>query len=182
MVRELHPRWALAILLGALAWPVWAEGLWERVGPGRIGATHAEIAEHLRLTCSANETGQVCSPAAGSADTFAGLPVRRVELRFAQDRLARVTVRLSDREYDALLDFLRMRFGESDDRSFRARGGMASEFEAGVHLWQAGGVSLVLEQFAGKIDSSALTYGNQAAMADLVRSKTSYPRGSRRDL
>jgi hypothetical protein len=181
-VSELHPRWALAALLAVLTWPAWAADLLARLGPDRIGVTRAEIAGQLPLTCSAAETGDMCSPAAGATDTFAGLPVDRVELLFAQDRLARATVRLSDRDYDALLDFLRARFGESDDRSFRARGGMASEFEAGVHLWQAAGVSLVLEQFAGKIDSSALTYGSEAAMADLVRAKTSYPRGSRRDL
>jgi hypothetical protein len=181
-VRELHPRWALAILLAALTWPAWAEELWVRLGPGRIGVTRAEIGRQLPLACSAAETGDLCSPSVGATDTFAGLPVHRIELRFAQDRLARATVRLSDRDYGALLDFLRVRFGESDDRSFRARGGMAAEFEAGVHLWQAAGVSLVLEQYAGKIDSSALTYGNEAAMADLVRAKTSYPRGSRRDL
>ena len=57
-----------------------------------------------------------------------------------------------------------------------------AEFEAGVHLWAHDGMSLVLEQFAGKIDRSVLAYGTAAAMADLVRSKTSYPRGVRRDL
>jgi hypothetical protein len=73
--------------------------------------------------------------------------------------------------------------GASDDRSFRARGGMAAaEFEAGVHLWKQDGVSTVLEQFAGKIDRSVLTYGSADALADLVRSKTAYPRGAHRDL
>jgi hypothetical protein len=58
----------------------------------------------------------------------------------------------------------------------------AAEFEAGVHLWAHNGISLVLEQFAGKIDRSLLTYGAAAPMADLMRSKTSYPRGAHRDL
>lgn len=175
-------RWALAILLAAASWPVCAQDLWERLGPDRIGASRAEIAGTLPLACSGDEEAAVCTWAGGTRPTFAGARVERVELRFAQDRLVRAIVRLSDRDYHALLDFLRGRFGASDDRSFRARGGMASEFEAGVHLWHAAGVSLVLEQFAGKIDISALTYGNEAAMADLVGAKTSYPRGSRRDL
>ena len=90
---------------------------------------------------------------------------------------------MSEQHYAVLLAFLGTQFGASDDRTFRARGGMgAVEFEAGVHLWEHDGVSLVLEQFARKIDRSALTYGSAAAMADLVRSKTSYPRGARRDL
>jgi hypothetical protein len=53
---------------------------------------------------------------------------------------------------------------------------------AGVYLWRIEAVRLVLEQFAGKIDRSSLVYGTDAALADLVREKTSYPPGTRRDL
>jgi len=43
-------------------------------------------------------------------------------------------------------------------------------------------VSVVLEQYAGKIDRGALSYGSESAMVELVRKVTSYPRGARRDL
>jgi hypothetical protein len=135
------------------------------------------------MACSAVEQEQVCAVSVGADETFAGVPVRALELRFSQDLLVRAAVTLSERYYAPLLSFLGTQFGASDDRSFRARGGMgAVEFEAGVHLWEHDGVSLVLEQFAGKIDRSALTYGNAATMDDLVRGKRSYPRGARRDL
>ena len=173
--------WLLAALLLALAWPACAGDLWERLGPARIGATRAQVAGPM--TCSAAEQEQVCAVSVGAGETFARVPVRAMELRFRQDLLVRAAVTLSERYYAPLLSFLGTQFGASDDRSFRARGGMgAVEFEAGVHLWEHDGVSLVLEQFAGKIDRAALTYGSAAAMADLVRSKTSYPRGARRDL
>jgi hypothetical protein len=135
------------------------------------------------MQCSPSGTQQVCAIAAGESETFAGISVRSMELHFVQEQLVWVSVTLGERHYAALLSFLSARFGASDDRTFRARGGMAAaEFEAGVHLWHPHGVSLVLEQFAGKIDRSRLTYGSQQAMADLVRGKTSYPRGARRDL
>ncbi len=135
------------------------------------------------MACSAVEREQVCVVSIGAGETFAGVPVKAVELRFTEELLVRAAVTLSERYYAALLSFLGTQFGASDDRSFRARGGMAAaEFEAGVHLWKQDGVSLVLEQFAGKIDRSVLTYGSADAMADLVRSKTSYPRGAHRDL
>ena len=180
---ERSVRWALAALLWLPAWPACAGDLWDQLGPARIGATRAEIARQVSIVCGAGEPERVCNPGAGSAEIFAGVPVKRVDLYFGQERLVRVTVSLSDQHYQALLSFLSTQFGASDDRSFLARGGMAAvEFEAGVHLWKHDGVSLVLEQFAGKIDRSALTYGSDAAMADLVRAKTSYPRGARRDL
>jgi len=180
-VPERLLRWLLPVLLWLLAGPACAGDLWERLGPARIGAPRAEFAGPM--VCSADEREHVCVVSAGAGETFAGVPVKAVELRFSEELLVRAAVTLSERYYAALLSFLGTQFGPSDDRTFRARGGMAAaEFEAGVHLWKQAGVSLVLEQFAGKIDRSVLTYGTAAAMADLVRSKTSYPRGAHRDL
>jgi hypothetical protein len=170
----------LAALLWLLAGAACAADLWDRIGPTRIGATRAELA--MPMACTAVEKDQVCALGTGSEDTVAGVPVRAVELRFAQEQLTRMAVTFSERYYSRLLSFLGAHLGASDDHTFLARGGMAAEFEAGVHLWKHGGVSLVLEQFAGRIDRSMLTYGNVPAMADVMRSKTSYPRGARRDL
>jgi hypothetical protein len=170
----------LAALLWLLSGTVDAADLWDELGPAHIAANREDIAKQVPLACVPAPAPRVCTTGAGSE--FAGLPVVRLELHFAKERLTRVTVIFSEQHYRTMLDFLAARFGASDDRSFRARGGMAAEFEAGVHLWEHEGVSIVLEQFAGKIDRSALSYGSDAAMAELVRSKTSYPRGARRDL
>jgi hypothetical protein len=59
---------------------------------------------------------------------------------------------------------------------------MAGDFEAGVQLWSSGDVALVLEQYAGKIDRAALTYGDAEAMAPLLARKRAYPPGAWRDL
>jgi hypothetical protein len=180
-VAERSARGLLAALLWLLAGGACAADLWDRIGPTRIGATREELA--LPMACRAVEKEQVCALGTGAGETFAGASVRGVELQFVQEQLARVAVTFSERYYSALLSFLGVRLGASDDRTFHARGGMAAaEFEAGVHLWKHDGVSLVLEQFAGKIDRSMLTYGSAPAMAELVRSKTSYPRGAHRDL
>lgn len=182
-MRERGLRRLLALLPWLLTWTASAADLWDQLGPAKLGAAQAQIVEQIPMACSAGADGQVCTTTAGTGQTFAGLPIRAAELRFAEERLARVAVKLSEQSYRSLLAFLSAQFGPAEDRSFRARGGMAAaEFEAGVHLWEHDGVSLVLEQFAGKIDRSVLTYGSPGAMADLVRSKTSYPRGARRDL
>jgi hypothetical protein len=182
-VRERFARGLLAAWACLLPWAAGAADLWDQLGPARIGADRAEIAGEIAMTCSPAAAAQVCTASVEPGRTFAGLPVQAVDLRFAEERLVRVALRLNERHYRALLVFLGEQFGVSDDRTFRARGGMAmAEFEAGVHLWVHDGVSLVLEQFAGKIDRSMLTYGTAATMAELVRSKTSYPRGARRDL
>ena len=97
-------------------------------------------------------------------------------------RLSKVRVIFSDLQYPTLLRFLTDGFGDGEDHSYIARAGMAGEFIAGVYLWHHAGVSVVLEQYAGKIDRGALSYGSESAMAEVVRKMTSYPRGARRDL
>jgi hypothetical protein len=59
---------------------------------------------------------------------------------------------------------------------------MAGEFEAGVKLWSAGEVAAVLEQYAGKIDRAALTFGDAEAMHATLAEKRSYAPGDFRDL
>jgi hypothetical protein len=59
---------------------------------------------------------------------------------------------------------------------------MAGEFEAGVKLWTQDAVRAVLEEYAGKIDRGALTFGDAAAMDALIRDKRSYAAGAARDL
>ena len=168
----------LAALVWLLADGACAADLWDRIGPARIGAETAQL--DVPMTCDEHRR---CALNAVAGETFAGVAVRAVELQFVHGQLARVAVTLSERYYSMLFSFLSAQLGASDDHTFRARGGMAAaEFEAGVHLWKHDGVSLVLEQFAGKIDRSLLSYGSASAMADLVRSKTSYPRGAHRDL
>jgi hypothetical protein len=152
---------------------------WDDVGPGRIGERRQDIAA-AGLQC--NEQEQTSIACTLPAARFAGVPVTHVELRFLHGTLVRVTVHLAEREYAALLARLRARLGEPEDRSYRARAGMAGEFDAGVKLWTQGEVALVLEQFAGKISRSGLTFGDAQAMAPLLAEKRSYPSGALRDL
>jgi hypothetical protein len=59
---------------------------------------------------------------------------------------------------------------------------MAGDFEAGVKLWTSGETSSVLEQYAGKIDRAALTFGDASSMHSILAEKRSYAPGTWRDL
>ena len=179
--------WALggllaSALLGFTAGQACGADAWDALGPARIGATFGEVSRELALSCSGEAARRACAPTSRAPVEFAGLPVGRIEAVFEDAKLVKVTVVLPDQQYQSLLRGLTTRYGEGEDRSFIARAGMAGEFVAGVFLWREGGVSLVLEQYAGKIDRSSLNYGSEPAMAELIRSKTAYPRGARRDL
>lgn len=158
------------------------QDLWHRLGPARLGAEQAMLA--VPLDCDEAVPVSTCrmDPGRAVADRFAGIAITGLEARFRAGRLERVRVSLDERDYAALLDTLRERLGEPEDRSFRARAGMGGQFEAGVKLWVSAETVVVLEQYAGKIDRGALTYGDAGAMRELVAQKRAYPPGAMRDL
>jgi hypothetical protein len=159
-----------------------AADTWEGVGPARIGSDFEEISRHVALKCDAHDARKVCTVSAPGAILFDGLPVARIEAVFQESVLERVNISLATIQYEAMHRVLNAHFGPGEDRSFLAIAGMAAEFVAGVFVWRAGTTSLVLEQYAGKIDRSALSYGTDMSMDDLVRKAHAYPRGARRDL
>jgi hypothetical protein len=174
-------------LLAALALPLVARAAdgWDLFGPARLGAPRAEVAARVALECMPLPDvpgATVCQPAAGALSTFGGVPVQRVELHFRADRLEKVAGRLQESQFAALEAFVVKRKGAGQDCSIRFRAGMGAELFNRILLWRAAGEALVIEQFRDKIDRSAFTYGTADAMADMVREKTAYPPGTRRDL
>ena len=156
--------------------------VWDRLGPERIGAGFDDVAQRIALHCGAEAARRVCTVSSPTSIVFADVTVVRIEAVFGDSRMEQVRVTLGIKQYANLFRVLTARYGEGDDRSFNAIAGMGGDFAAGVHVWRVAAVSLVLEQYAGKIDSSALTYGSASSMADLVRKANSYARGARRDL
>jgi hypothetical protein len=176
-VRRAWP--ALLLGLGAWCWGAEAGDRWEALGPGRIGASAGQVLAHTSLECDSGLPVRTCSARGGH---FLGVPVTAVEVRFGADRLVRVIVRFESAAYGVLLEGLRSRLGEPEDRSYRARAGMAGDFAAAVKLWEQPGFAAVLEEYAGKIDRGALAYGEPAEMRDLLARKRAYPPGASRDL
>lgn len=169
------------LLALALAWSAAApaQERWEELGPRRVG-TPAEQLEALQgARCTGDGPQRTCLLAGG---VFLGVPVRGVEALLRDGSLAQVVVRFDSTHYAALLEALRARLGEPEDRSYRARAGMAGEFEAGVGLWEQGTAGVILEEYAGKIDRGALTFGDAQAMRAALARERAFPPGARRDL
>jgi hypothetical protein len=148
--------------------------------PAHIGAGFDDISQRAELKCDAER--RLCAFSSVGARLFAGVPVTRIEAAFQDSRLQQVNVTLDTLQFQALHHALTARYGAGEDCSFLAIAGMAAEFTARVFVWRLGTVNIVLEEYAGKIDRSALTFGSEATMADMLRKVHSYPRGARRDL
>ena len=159
-----------------------AADVWEALGPARIGAGFEQISQDAALKCDVQGGRTVCTASSSGPVLFSGVLVARVEALFRESALERVNVSLATTQYDALHRVLATHYGAGEDCSFLAIAGMAAEFVAGVFVWRVGTTSVVLQQYAGKIDRAALSYGTGESMADLVRKARAYPRGARRDL
>ena len=172
----------VAALLASAPGQAHAADAWELLGPARIGASFDGVSQNVTLACGKEAARRVCTASSQAPIVFAGLPVARIEAVFDDSRLEQVKVTLGNQHYEDLFRVLTTRYGEGEDRSFLARAGMAGDFVAGVYIWRTAALSLVLEEYAGKIDRSALTYGTDSSMAALLRKTNSYPRGAHRDL
>jgi hypothetical protein len=180
----VRTRWrgtALLVLVLAACRPAASAGddYSETIGPARIGASLERLSAAVPLRCDNDTPTRRCTLPEGR---FANVPVSGVEAAFRDGRLAQVKVHLDTTHYPALLEALRARLGAPEDRTFRARAGMAGDFEAGVKLWTSGVTSSVLEQYAGKIDRAALTFGDASSMLSILAEKRSYAPGTWRDL
>jgi hypothetical protein len=167
--------------LGLIASPAQGADAWQALGPNRIGTLFKDVSGEVSLRCRDNVAARICSVSSKPA-TFDGVPVQRIEAVFESGRLQQVRVTLGTEHYEAVLRSFSARYGPGDDRSFQAIAGMGGDFTAGVTVGRAEAVSLVLEQYAGKIDRSLLTYGAVPMMDELLRKTRSYARGARRDL
>lgn len=175
-----------AALLAASAVAAQLPEGWELFGPDAIGITREQVAGQLPLQCTPEQEAPeivACQPAAGVQYRFAGMPLQKLVLTFRNDRLEKVAGRFAESRFEAFEQFITARAGPGRDCSTQFRGGMGTaEFVNRILLWRAPGYALVIQQYEGKIDRSAFSFGSEAAMADVVREKTSYPPGTRRDL
>ncbi len=169
--------WVLAVVAG----PAQGADAWHALGPERIGARFEDISRAVPLQCRDEGATRVCTVTLSPA-VFDEVPAMRIEAVFDAGHLHQVRVLLDIEHYEPVLRSHAARYGTGEDRSFQAIAGMGGEFTAGVTVWREAAVNLVLEQYAGKIDRSLLTYGSAQAMDKLLRKTGSYPRGARRDL
>lgn len=156
-----------------------AQERWDELGLARIGASADQLEGLASARCEGGGAERACTVAGG---VLLGVPVLGVEALLRDGKLARVAVRFDSTHYPSLLAALSARLGEPEDRSYRARAGMAGDFEVGVRLWEQAGRAAILEEYAGKIDRGALTFGDAQSMREALARQRAAARGAWRDL
>ena len=111
-----------------------------------------------------------------------GLPVLGVTLEYRSELLNRTTVLFDEARFAQIEGSLTARFGAPEIHDEQLRSGMAGAFVNRVRVWRRDGNVAMLEQYSGKITSSALRYLTQDDFRELMRARDAERVRGTRDL
>ena len=130
-------------------------------------------------TCTGSGAVTLCR-AEGKAPEHLGLPVLGMTLEYRGELLNRTTVLFDEARFAEVEDRLTGQFGAPEVHDEQLRSGMAGAIVNRVRVWRRDANVAMLEQFSGKITSSALRYLTADDYRDLMRTRdAARVRGSR---
>jgi hypothetical protein len=109
--------------------------------------------------------------AGGKSLEHLGLPVLGLTLEYRGDVLSRTTVLFDEAHFSEVEDRLTARYKAPEVHDEQLRSGMAGAIVNRVRVWRSDSEVVMLEQFSGKITSSALRYLTTDGYRELMRAR-----------
>jgi hypothetical protein len=132
-------------------------------------------------SCAETGAGTLCR-ARGKSLEHLGLPVLGMTLEYRGELLNRTTILFDEAQFAEAEGRLTARFGAPEAHDEQLRSGMAGAIVNRVRVWRNGGNVVMLEQFSGKITSSALRYLTPDDYRELMRARDAVRVRGTRDL
>lgn len=132
-------------------------------------------------SCAQNGALTLCR-AGGKSLEHLGLPVLGTTLEYRGELLNRTTVVFDEARFSEVEDRLRARYEAPEVHDEQLRSGMAGAIVNRVRVWRSDGNVVMLEQFFGKITSSALRYLTTDGYRELMRARDAVRVRGTRDL
>ena len=145
-----------------------------------LGSRLSEMDRGL-YTCAGTSVNTQCR-AYGKPLEYLGLPVLGVTLEYRSELLNRTTVLFDEPRFAQIEGSLTARFGAPEIHDEQLRSGMAGAFVNRVRVWHRDGNVAMLEQYSGKITSSALRYLTPDDYRELMRARDAERVRGTRDL
>jgi hypothetical protein len=145
-----------------------------------IGSRLSDL-DHGLYSCALTGALTVCR-AAGKPVEHLGLPVLGITLEYRGERLDRTKVLFDEKRFAEVERRLTDRFGPPENHDEQLRAGMAGTIVNRVRVWRKGGNMAMLEQYSGKVTTSALRYLAPGGYRDLMRSRDATRVRGTRDL
>ncbi|MGQ0577827.1 MAG: hypothetical protein ACT4PQ_02825 [Betaproteobacteria bacterium] len=152
-------------------------------GAQGIEALGSPLADLDRRLYSCAETGaHTLCRAVGKSVAHLGLPVLGMTLEYSGERLNQTTVLFDEARFADVEGRLRAGFGTPEHHDEQLRSGMAGAILNRVRVWRSGASVVMLEQFSGKITSSALRYLTADGYRELMHARDAVRVRGTRDL
>jgi len=132
-------------------------------------------------TCAGTSLNTQCQ-ANGKPLEYLGLPVLGVTLEYRSELLKRTMVLFDEARFAQIEVSLTARFGAPEIHDEQLRSGMAGAFVNRVRVWRREASVAMLEQYSGKITSSALRYLTPDDYRELMRARDAERVRGTRDL
>jgi hypothetical protein len=152
-------------------------------GAQGIEALGSRLSGLDRRTYSCDETGtRTLCRAGGKSLEHLGLPALGMTLEYRGELLNRTTVLFDEARFAEVEGGLTARLGAPEVHDEQLRSGMAGAIVNRVRVWRRDGSVAMLEQFSGKITSSALRYLTSDDYRELMRARDAVRVRGTRDL
>jgi hypothetical protein len=145
-----------------------------------LGSRLSDLDRRL-YSCAENVAHTLCR-AGGKSLEHLGLPVLGMALEYRAELLNRTTVMFDEARFADVEGRLTARFGAPEVHDEQLRSGMAGAIVNRVRVWRGNGNVAMLEQFSGKITSSALRYLTADDYRELMRARDAVRVRGTRDL
>ena len=150
-----------------------------------LGSHIARTTGDSRFECHAVATpiaDRVCALRPGEKETIAGAPLDSLFLFYERSRLTGITLSLAEKHFQPVVSALQSKYGEGRLTTEQIRNLNGAPFENRIHQWQMGGMSLLAQRYAGRVDRSTIRYTDDAAATRLREHRARVARDPREDL
>jgi hypothetical protein len=146
-----------------------------------LGSRLSDLDRSL-YTCAGTGARTLCRAGGKSLEQHLGLPVLGMTLEYRGELLNRTTVLFDEARFAEVEGRLTARFGAPEIHDEQLRSGMAGAIVNRVRVWRRDDSVAMLEQFSGKITSSALRYLTSDDYRELMRARDAVRVRGTRDL
>ena len=148
-----------------------------------LGSSLQEWQDQSEYRCVQEQPGKnVCRLVDASGLAVQEMPLRGMDLYFADQRLERICRVIDEAEFPRLRQRLRAQRDDATDQSELLKAGMGGSFKNEIWVWNDPGVITMLEQFHERITTSALCILGSGAFEQLMRARAKHRVRGVRDL
>jgi hypothetical protein len=146
------------------------------------GTARPEVAGLDAFTCETEPRASRCRLKPGLARTFAAVPVEGAILDVREGKVAVAAVFFDESRFEDVVVRLANDFGPGEDHSEALRAGMGGTFTNVVKAWRRDGSVWFAEQYAGRINRSAVSRLRPAEFDAIMAARAAQRVNGARDL